>query len=149
MSVECDAAWARNIVDVSERDHPDSPVHIHHADIGATTHRGRPKNARIFRMFHKYPLEIWGQEYFQHPDLFFTDRRFRIGCYITTLFRTTRPVKLLFDDYSPRPEYSVIERYAKPTQLVGRMSVFDLNPMSFPIERMTEIFGWYARRSRK
>lgn len=145
MSVESDAEWAENMKNVLSRDYPLAPVHIHWADIGPTKKWGRPQNSRAWKKFHNYPLEIWDQDYFKHPDLVFVDGRFRIACFMTTLFRISKPVKLLFDDYLPRPEYAVVEQYVKPTKMIGRMAVFDLDPMQFPITDMTKIFGWYTQ----
>ena len=57
------------------------------------------------------------------------DGRFRIACFVTAYLRTTKPVIVLFDDYVDRPHYHVVERLLKPSEYVGRMARFDLQPL--------------------
>ncbi len=146
MSVESDRDWAGNMRAVLARDFPDAPVQVFHADIGKTGKWGWPKNERAWARFHSYPLAVWDQPWFRHPDLVLVDGRFRIGCFLATLLRIERPVTLLFDGYVDRPHYAeAVETFARPVELVGRMARFELEPVPFPVTRLTEIAGLLIR----
>jgi protein O-GlcNAc transferase len=66
------------------------------------------------------------------------DGRFRIACFVTAYLRATQPMIVLFDDYLDRPHYHVVERLVKPSEFVGRMARFDLQPLThLPREELT------------
>ena len=72
------------------------------------------------------------------------DGRFRIACFVTAYLRATKPIIVLFDDYLDRPHYHVIERLLAPTEFVGRMARFDLQPMMhLPREQLTWLIARY------
>ena len=62
------------------------------------------------------------------PELVVIDGRFRVACFLASCVSTTRPLQILIDDYCDRPNYQVIERFAKPSERVDRMAVFDVEP---------------------
>jgi hypothetical protein len=74
------------------------------------------------------------------------DGRFRAACFLTTLFRITRPVRLFFDDYAGRPIYHEVERYGAPVAMHGRMAEFALDPTSIPADDLTWILETFTRR---
>ena len=45
---------------------------------------------------------------------------------------TEKPVKLLFDDYTPRKAYRAVEQYLGAPEIVGRMALFDVTPLEVP-----------------
>ncbi len=142
MGVESDRTWAADLEAGIRRDHPQANLRMLWVDIGPTGKWGRPRNESAWRRFHHYPLSVWDQPWFRHPDLVLIDGRFRAGCLLATLFRITRPVVVLFDDYADRPRtIAAVERFAVPTAITGRMARFDLRPTPFPVERLDEITG--------
>ena len=91
---------------------PSGQVVLHHADIGDTKAWGMPVNNRRVARWPGYPMSVWDRDDFQQPDTVLIDGRFRLACFLTVLLRTTRPVLVLWDDYSDR----TIERVAQAVQ---------------------------------
>lgn len=132
ISVESDREWALDLQRKLNAAGLPSPVIIWHADIGPTGVWGRPTSEVAWRNFHRYPTSVWNQPFFQHPDLILIDGRFRPACFVTACLRINRPVRVLFDDYTNRPAYHVIEKLAKPCRIIGRMAEFELEPQVWP-----------------
>lgn len=144
LSVESDRDWAIDLQrEIDEADFP-SPAIVWHVDIGPTGAWGRPKNKSAWRHFHRYPLAIWDQPFFRHPDVILIDGRFRPACLAAACLRITRPVTVLFDDYVGRPKYHVVERLANPIEIVGRMAVFQLIPGNVAAEAVTTTISMFS-----
>jgi hypothetical protein len=144
-SVESDREWAEMMTGwFSQNSTLSNPV-IHHTDIGPTREWGMPDDDKRWRAFPKYPLEIWDQPTFVHPDVVLIDGRFRVGCLLAVLIRAKKPVEVYFDDYVGREPYHATESFVKPTEIRGRMARFDINPTPFPSERLLEIIQLMTR----
>lgn len=131
-AVESDAAWAEMMAGTLAG----QKAHILHVDIGPTGDWGHPTDASAARSWPEYSLKIWDLPGFLHPDVVLVDGRFRLGCFLTVAYRITRPVTLFFDDYVPRAAYHKAETLARPTQVIGRMARFDLNPTPLTPDRI-------------
>ena len=145
LSVESDAQWCARMQDWFDAHPPKGTVTLHHADIGPTKKWGMPVGAEAFRSFPGYALSIWEHAAFQHPDVVLIDGRFRPACLLTTAFRITRPVKVLFDDYALRPAYHAIEEMFRPVAMHGRMAEFALSPTPVPVDRLSWVMGWFLK----
>ena len=141
-SVESDADWLAKMRGYFSANPPRAHVHLHHAHIGPTKAWGHPLDEDDFRLWPDYPTAIWGAEKFVQPDLVLIDGRFRVACFLTTLFFTKAPVRVLFDDYLDREIYQAVETFARPTAYFGRMAQFDLTPTPIPPQRL----GWIVQR---
>lgn len=141
-SVESDAAWLEAMRGYFGAHPPKATVHLHHGDIGPTKKWGHPEGESEFRLWPNYPNSVWERADFQQPDLVLIDGRFRAACFLTTLFRATAPVTVLFDDYINRKSYHAVEDLIRPKAMIGRMAQFDLTPMTLPPERL----GWLIAR---
>lgn len=137
-SVESDPKWLADMVAYFAAHPPAATLHLHHGDIGPAKEWGYPVSDSSFRLWHNYPNSVWDRADFQHPDLVLIDGRFRMACFLTTLFRATSPVTVLFDDYLDRKSYHKIEDLVRPVAMIGRMAQFDLTPMIIPPARL----GW-------
>jgi len=141
-SVESDPVWLKKMRNYFAAHPPAAKLHLHHGDIGPTKDWGQPKDDDDFRKWPDYPTKIWRAKSFSHPDLVLIDGRFRVACFLTTLFSITRPTRVLFDDYLDRPVYQVAQDFAAPSAFFGRMAQFDLVPTPIPPQKL----GWIVQR---
>lgn len=144
-AVESDASWIGMMKDWFAANPPLSPVTLHHGDIGPTTDWGRPAHESQWRKFLNYPLTVWDRDDLLHPDVVLIDGRFRVGCFLATLMRITRPVTILFDDYARRKPYHLVEEFGQPQARVGRMARFEVSPRH---PTPTEFGRWAALMQR-
>jgi hypothetical protein len=135
-AVESDAAWAGRMRDWFARHPGPGRAHVLHADIGPTGDWGHPADDSRFRDWPDYPLKVWDEPGFRHPDVVLVDGRFRLACFLTVAFRILRPVVLFFDDYTRRRPYHRAETLARPTETIGRMARFDLTPTPLTPDRL-------------
>mgnify|MGYP003625913499 FL=1 len=144
-AVESDQGWIAMMRAWFAANPPLSPVTLHHGDIGPTVDWGRPKSESQWRKFLNYPLTIWDHPALVQPDLVLIDGRFRVGCFLATMMRITRPVTLLFDDYANRKAYHIVEEFQKPAECIGRMARFEVKPRQ---PDATEFGRWVALMQR-
>ena len=143
-SVESDANWLANLSAWFEENPPLADVRLHHADIGPTKEWGNPRSDTAWRKFPDYPIGVWDRDDFEQPDLVLIDGRFRAACFVTAMFRSTKPITVLFDDYVNRSKYHIVEDYVKPYETRGRMARFEVHPLSFPVAdlgKIVKLFG--------
>jgi len=145
-SVESDKDWCAMMQGWFDANPPASTVHLHHADVGPTAKWGSPRDDKRWRRFQHYPNDIWDHDDLPHPDTVLVDGRFRAACFLTVLFRITKPVTLYFDDYKDRAQYHEVERYGAPVEMRGRMARFDLIPTPVPTADLTWIMDVYTRK---
>jgi protein O-GlcNAc transferase len=144
-SVESDHAWAIRLQHEIDLRNLPSPALVYHVDIGPTGNWGRPLGPEAWTRFHRYPLAIWDEPFFRQPDVVLIDGRFRPACLMAVLLRTQKPVTVLFDDYTERPAYHSVEAFLKPTEMVGRMAVFDVQPRPFDPSETGAIMDHFFR----
>ena len=144
ISVESDMAWVLRMQAWLQANAAPVPVILHHADIGATRKWGFPQTTDKPDRWPGYALSIWDHPRFQHPDVVLVDGRFRLACLLTTLFRITRPVRVLCDDYAGRASYHKIEALTGPPAMTGRMAAFTFTPQTLPVAQMGWIMSAFA-----
>jgi hypothetical protein len=77
----------------------------------------------------------------QFPDLIFVDGRYRVACTLESASRAARAgftSKLLFDDYQPRDQYHVVEKYLGAPERIGRAALFLVGAHEIPREVISE-----------
>lgn len=144
-SVESDHAWAIRLQHEIDLRNLSSPALVYHVDIGPTGNWGRPLGPEAWTRFHRYPVAIWDEPFFRQPDVVLIDGRFRTACLMAVLLRTRKPVTVLFDDYTERPAYHSVEAFLKPTEMVGRMAVFYVQPRPFDPSETGAIMDHFFR----
>lgn len=146
LSVESDKAWAQMMRDWFAAHPPAGSVEILWSDIGATKEWGRPVDETKWKNFVRYPLDVWDNPGFRHPDVVLVDGRFRMGCALATAFRINRPIPLYYDDYANRERHHQIESFlGAPAAITGRMARFDLIPMPVPADRLVQVIQMMTR----
>lgn len=144
-SIESDGAFALKVDDeIRSCNNTKSVPLIIPVDIGETGDWGFPKGAEKWYNFHKYANHPWDMSNRDHPDVVLIDGRFRVACFLTTLFRITKPTTVLFDDYHDRPNYHEIENVVQPSEMIGRMAIFKIQPMQLPIQALPAIYSSYS-----
>lgn len=145
-SVESDRSWSEGLADYFVAHPPKARVVLHHADVGPTGKWGTPKSTEAHERFHLYPLEVWDRTDFLHPDVVLIDGRFRTACFLATLYRITRPVRVLWDDYADRTAYHEVEHLAKPVAMHGRMAEFHLTPTMVATADLGWVIAQFTRK---
>lgn len=143
-SVESSAEWLEKMRGWFTRTPPKATLYLHHADIGKTRDWGFPVDTKSVTRWSSYPISVWDRPDILHPDVVLIDGRFRLACALTVLFRITRPVTVLIDDYVDRPGYKRIESLVGLPNLIGRMAEFHFTPQSMPAEHMRWIMTAFA-----
>jgi len=93
-------------------------------DLGTLGWAGRPGSYEKRDQFWTYIESIWNRD--QRPDLVLVDGRFRVACFLYSLAMGAPGTHLLFDDYTDRPEYHLVEEFIKPVQTCGRQALFTI-----------------------
>lgn len=144
-SVESSRVWTKMMRAWFEEAQPVSMPVMQHVNVGPTGKWGTPKDASAFQRYHLYPLSIWDQEGFEHPDVILVDGRFRVACALTAMLKCTRKTTLLFDDYEGRRGYHVLEEFLEKQEVVGNMARFSLSKTAVPRDQLTKIIGMFAQ----
>lgn len=144
-SVESDRRWLDGMQGWFDANPGSGNVILHHADIGPTGNWGYPKTSTGFRRWPLYATSVWDRPDFQHPDVVLIDGRFRAACFLTVLFRITRPVTVLWDDYEDRASYHEMEEFCPRMGMIGRMAIFNAEPTPVPADKLGLILTTYLR----
>ena len=144
-SVESDKNWANMMKAWFENEPGLSKPNIVYANVGPTGQWGMPEDKTHSKRFPGYPLGVWKLDGFQQPDVVLVDGRFRVGCFLATLYQCTKPVTLFFDDYVGREPYHVVESFLPVAETRGRMVRFEITPSDFPKERLLEVIQLIGR----
>lgn len=127
ITVESDLQWAEMLRRYLEQRSLAQKVHVYHVDIGPTRGWGFPTSFGFNRIrFPGYVTSVRWQTFFSKPDVVLIDGRFRVACLLSVALHTERQTTVLFDDYTNRPQYHVVERYLRPKETVGRMALFEI-----------------------
>jgi hypothetical protein len=57
---------------------------------------------------------------------------------------TKRPITILFDDYTDRPQYHVIEEIFAKDFSIGRMGIFNIQPNSVSAARLCDFIPYFV-----
>lgn len=144
-SVESDLNWLQMMQNWFNENPPAGVVRLHHADIGPTKEWGNPIDERKWRNFVDYPYSVWQRNDLIEPDVVLIDGRFRVGCFLATIFSITRETTILFDDYLDRPTYKVVEEYTLPESYGGRMAVFRVSPQQVDRSNIYSLIKNFAK----
>jgi len=118
-SVDSSSEWIRKVEnECGSRNR----LTLHLADLGPVSAWGRPESYEKAQNFNDYTDWIWTNT--RKPDLVLIDGRFRVCCFLTCLLKGKSGTKIIFDDYTNRPHYHLVEKYIKPIEICGRQALF-------------------------
>jgi len=118
-SVDTSKQWIEN---VKSNLKPSNKFDLEWVDLGVLGDWGYPCTYEKRGDFHKYIESIWTRE--NKPELVLIDGRFRVCCFLYSLLRGEPGTKIIFDDYTNRPNYHVVEEFIAPKKTSGRQAVF-------------------------
>ncbi len=119
LSVDTSKEWIEKVksnLDSSDR------LKLEWIDLGELGDWGRPVNYSKRENIYKYIESIWGRD--ESPELVLIDGRFRVCCFLYSLIKGNSGTKIIFDDYTNRPYYHVIEEFISPVDICGRQALF-------------------------
>jgi hypothetical protein len=105
-----------------------SQVRLLHANLGPTKEWGYPVDNAMIANWPSYYSGPWRvvREAGLQPDLVLVDGRFRVACFLYSMLQMQPGSTLLWDDYTNRSEYHVVERFLKPVAYHDEMAVFEV-----------------------
>jgi len=119
-SVDTSAAWVESVVNAAGTQTRLDAVHV---DLGPVVDSGgRPVDYRHRSQIGEY-LEAPFAAGFR-PDCVLIDGRFRVACFLTALLRCEAGSNIVFDDYTTRLRYHVVEEVCSPVETFGRQALF-------------------------
>ena len=117
---------------------------LHHVDLGKLGEWGKPKGYVMAKNFEEYREWIWVQEH--SPDVVLIDGRFRVACSLTSFTMGEEGTVIIFDDYTDRQHYHVVEELIKPETYAGRQAIFRVSASDRKkravIRKLTEKFEY-------
>jgi hypothetical protein len=97
-------------------------VKLIHVDVGEIGDWGRPINYKKRSNFVEYCEAPFKSGH--SPDLVLIDGRFRVACFLTALINIGSNCRIIFDDYPMRPQYHVVEEFARLIAVNERQALF-------------------------
>jgi hypothetical protein len=97
-------------------------LRLEHIYVGPLGNWGRPLDYSLRLNFLSYvetPFAIGPA-----PELVLIDGRFRVASFLTCLARSAPETSIIFDDYTERPHYHLVEEYAQIQETCGRQALF-------------------------
>ena len=97
-------------------------LNIHYSDCGEVGAWGTPVDYSKRSNFSDYTDYIWKQA--DKPNVVLVDGRFRVCCFLTSLKYADEGTQIIFDDYTDRPYYHIVEKYVPRKREDGRQCLF-------------------------
>lgn len=119
ISIDSSSEWVNLVKSKSSNS---ERLDIHYIDVGFVGNWGRPVDYQKRENFKDYTNRLWEQNI--KPDLILIDGRFRVACFLTCLLKASEGTKIIFDDYTNRSEYQIVEEFLFTTESCGRQALF-------------------------
>ena len=126
-SVDTSKEWAVKTLNLSKYSNNDR-LNVKWIDVGDVADWGYPTSFKKKQNFVKYANWFWS--FRLKPDLVVIDGRFRVLCFLTSVMYAPVGTKIIFDDYTNRPFYHVVEEFLKIKDTCGRQALFEVNERS-------------------
>lgn len=124
VSIDSSNEW---VMLVKNRSNYSKRLDLHYIDVGGVGDWGRPIDFKKRENFKDYTDQLWEQNL--KPDLVLIDGRFRVACFLTCLLKAPMGTVIIFDDYTNRPEYHIVEEFLEIKESFGRQAVFELRTL--------------------
>lgn len=97
---------------------------VTHIDLGPIGAWGRPAGYTQCDKFQNYFFNVWDNA--PDADMVLIDGRFRVASFCASVIRAKPGTLILFDDYTNRPYYHLVETILPPTEFCGRQALFKI-----------------------
>ena len=118
VAVDSDKNWIKSI-DISKRK---KDIKLNWIDLGELGDWGRPKTYYHRNNFFDYISINW--QFNSMADVILVDGRFRVACFLYSLLKSKEGKIIIFDDYTNRSYYHVVEEIVPVFDLCGRQAIF-------------------------
>jgi hypothetical protein len=128
VAIDSSLPWLNKILSTLVEEGKSASTSLLHADVGEVGDWGVPKSDSHFRTHYLYfslPWQFCRQQGL-NPTCILIDGRFRVACFLFSLLAADVGTRILFDDYTDRPEYHVVSQFLKPIRVAGRMALFEV-----------------------
>lgn len=132
-SVDTSKDWVEKIKSVAKMENSER-LNLNWVDVGELADWGCPTSFKKRQNFKKYAELFWLSS--NIPDLVLIDGRFRVFCFLTSVKFAPIGTKILFDDYTNRPFYHLVEEFSDRLDVCGRQALFEVNKAAK--ERITD-----------
>jgi len=122
-SVDTSRVWATRVSAIDT-----ARINVTWVDVGEVRKWGYPISYRMRHNFKVYAETLWQTE--NKPELVLIDGRFRVFCFLTTVMNAPLGTKVLFDDYTNRPAYHIVEEVSPILETCGRQALFEVSAES-------------------
>ena len=124
ISIETDKSWNSKVK--SQIESNSQKLFLEHCDLGEVGEWGTPKNINKMSDFWKYSFKPWdiALQNSLIPDTILIDGRFRVSTFLTSLMYSCEGSIFMFDDYFPRPQYFIVEKFCSLYEKHDGMAVF-------------------------
>jgi hypothetical protein len=124
ISVDSDKEWVEKLNSLVKVEN--KIISIRYCNIGSVQNWGIPIDSSGYKNYWEYIVSPWkhAESNGVVPDTILIDGRFRVACFLYSLTKANSDTVILFDDYTNRPEYSVVTQFLKPRSFYGRMAEF-------------------------
>ena len=123
-SVDTDQEWITRIQKLTNGK-KDKRLNLDWVDVGNVGQWGYPVSYSKRNFFFNYANNFYKLD--KKPDLVLIDGRFRVFCFLTTIKNAPIGTKIVFDDYTNRPLYHVVEEFSPVLDKCGRQALFEVN----------------------
>ena len=123
-AVDTSREWVNKLQGIAITSAP-RRVNLNWVDVGKVADWGYPVSFERRENFRVYAELMWRDKI--SPDLVLIDGRFRVFCFLTSIKFAPTGTKILFDDYTNRPFYHVVEEFCERIDTCGRQALFEVS----------------------
>lgn len=124
-AIDSDKAWVEKVR--AEIGDTKKDLQVGTVDIGPTGNWGHPVGRDHVERFPAYSLSITRTGFVDY-DFCLVDGRFRVACFLQALALIPSDSVIGFHDYASRPNYHVVEAFARPIASANELKLFVRRP---------------------
>ena len=128
VSVDSSRDWLEKVAAVAIAGSYKIQPALLHADIGALTDWGYPRDLTQRARWPQYHEIVWTSALAANADTYLVDGRFRVACFMQVMLRCQADAIVIVHDFSDRPHYGKIHSVAREIARSANLSAFVRRP---------------------